>query len=470
MTDTDREILLTDGDTLLDDDADANADLKAVDHDPIILEQPTFDAVTRTPRRQRRLRLAGAAAALVAVATATVLVDRVVSQSDNTYTGFVASTSLLALNFKAEGTLQQVLVTPGERVKAGQTLAIESGQAALRSVVSGDNAAVSADQAAISALQAELAQASGSGVAAAYHNAQQAVSSSQAGAQSAAAQWAATINADEAQVSAADNQVSRSQVAQEEACAGPASTSQNCAAARSEVIYATEVASGARQTLVAAQNSARSAATAAHTAEANAQNQLQSAERALAPAESSAAGVQLHNEQAVLARDEAQATRDAANVVGMTIVAPTAGVVVTVNGTPGSEAGSAGVRQVNVAAGSTLGSPGFSLLPQAAGGAAATGATDTTDVPVITLSLGPSTSVIAEVPEGRLSHLNANTRVTVSVPAMGVHGARGSFAGLAGGPYATSNGAVYDVLFKLVTPLPASVLPGMSVNFAVVGR
>lgn len=162
--------------------------------------------------------------------------------------------------------------------------------------------------------------------------------------------------------------------------------------------------------------------------------------------------------QAQQAKDEAQLAADQVKLVETTIVAPSAGTVVAINGQVGETVTSAGIRNYSSQSqNSSAQEPAFSLLPEGPTATVKGGAAGSA-LPVIALRTSSNWQVVMLVPEGSTSAVRNGQDVTVSVPAVGLRGLRGYVQQMSPTPVTTSAGVAYQALVNIrghqrVTPL-----------------
>jgi multidrug resistance efflux pump len=87
-------------------------------------------------------------------------VPRITAADSHTFTGTVASTGVIGLNFASDGRVGQVLVRSGQQVKPGQVLAVENSSPPM-AALNADRAAIAADLAGEGELRAASGPAGG---------------------------------------------------------------------------------------------------------------------------------------------------------------------------------------------------------------------------------------------------------------------------------------------------------------------
>lgn len=187
----------------------------------------------------------------------------------------------------------------------------------------------------------------------------------------------------------------------------------------------------------------------------------------LAAARAGGAAIEVAAAHAQLARNKAQLAMDRAALVGTRIIAPSAGMVVAVNGQAGDTADAQGVRNYSFqpAAVPVTQQPEFSLLPegpqssvQAAGSAAALA------LPVIALSTSSAWHVTVLVPESMFSSIRPGQPATVSVPAAGIAALPGRVQEILATPVVTAQGMAYEALVSISDRRVRSPADGMSAD------
>jgi HlyD family secretion protein len=94
--------------------------------------------------------------AAAAVVLAVLVVSDAVTAASQTVSGALEPASAISLDFPQTGTVASVAVHPGEYVRPGQVLAVQSNRAALEGVVATDQAALQADKADLTQLRAAM--------------------------------------------------------------------------------------------------------------------------------------------------------------------------------------------------------------------------------------------------------------------------------------------------------------------------
>ncbi len=174
---------------------------------------------------------------------------------------------------------------------------------------------------------------------------------------------------------------------------------------------------------------------------------------------------QIASEKAQLATDQAQLATDRMRAAATEILAPSAGMIVATNGQPGEAVTSAGIRDYSNSSQPVTGSrePAFSLLPE---GPQSTGRTSASgsSLPVIALRVSFSWSVVAFVPEARVSGIKVGQAVTVSVPAARIKDVRGHIQEVLPNPVQSSTGPQYQAIVAITSTVPTPPLNGMAAN------
>jgi multidrug resistance efflux pump len=289
--------------------------------------------------------LGGLLIAAVCAAAVVWYVPRVASTNRKALTGSVTSSGILALNFQNSGVISVIKVNPNEAVHKGQVLAVEYAPSM--------GATIDADNAAISAVQAKIAQ----------------------------------LKSD-------------------------------------ETVYPDSI-----YPLHFAQDQA-----------------------------------QIASENAQMAMDQAQLQTDRERLAETEIIAPSAGVVIAANGQPGESVTSSGIRNYSSAA-QAQGSQGpvFSLLPEGPQSSSRSSASQSS-LPVITLRVSSTWSVVAYVPESSVSGIKSGEPVTVSVPAAVIKNVRGTILEVLPDPVQSSSGILYQAVISISGSVPSPPLNGMAAD------
>ena len=187
----------------------------------------------------------------------------------------------------------------------------------------------------------------------------------------------------------------------------------------------------------------------------------EAADPAAAPADSA----QIAADKAQLALDHAQMVTDRMRIAAAEIVAPSAGIVVAVNGQPGQAVTSSGIRYYAADSRQAPASqqPPFSLVPEGPQPVRHT-ATSGSALPVIALRVSATWYVVALIPEDSVSAIKAAQHVTISVPAAGISGLPGRIDEVLPTPAATSGGAVYQAVVTLTGRAADLPLNGMAAD------
>lgn len=187
------------------------------------------------------------------------------------------------------------------------------------------------------------------------------------------------------------------------------------------------------------------------------------AELKVQPGPSQQADIAVANAQ--LQKDQAQLLTDQASLTGTRIVAQQPGTVVAVNGQPGEQVTSLGIRDYSSVSGSTPAgmTPQFSLLPEGPQSQIkATGSQS--ELPVVALRISDSWEVVVLVPESSVSTVRAGRAVTISVPAAGISGVAGRVAEVLPTPQSTASGVAYQAVVKVFGHQDTAPLSGMSAD------
>ena len=181
------------------------------------------------------------------------------------------------------------------------------------------------------------------------------------------------------------------------------------------------------------------------------------------PGASQQADIAVANAQ--LQKDQAQLQTDQASLTGTRIVAQQPGTVVAVNGQPGEQVTSLGIRDYTSVSGSTpVGmTPQFSLLPEGPQSQIkATGSQS--ELPVVALRISDSWEVVVLVPESSVAKVRAGRDVTINVPAAGISDVAGRVAEVLPTPQATATGVAYQAVVRVFGHQDTAPLSGMSAD------
>jgi multidrug resistance efflux pump len=173
---------------------------------------------------------------------------------------------------------------------------------------------------------------------------------------------------------------------------------------------------------------------------------------------------QIASANAQMAADQAQLQTDRQHLAETEIIAPSAGVVLAANGQPGESVTAAGIRNYSSAAGAAGNQgPMFSLLPEGPQSASRSAASQAS-LPVITLRVSSTWSVVADVQEGAVSGIKLGEPVTVSVPAAGVKNVRGRVLEVLPDPVQSSSGLLYQAIISISGSVSSPPLNGMAAD------
>jgi multidrug resistance efflux pump len=183
------------------------------------------------------------------------------------------------------------------------------------------------------------------------------------------------------------------------------------------------------------------------------------------PANASVDNAQLAAAQAQLASDQAQLATDRLKVATTQIIAPSAGIVVAVNGQPGETVTSAGIRSYasDSRQQSTTQRPQFSLLPEGPQ-PVRRAATSVASLPVIALRVSTVWQVIALIPEGSVSEVKAGQKVTIDVPTARIAGLAGQVQQLIPTPVFTAQGLFYQLVIAITGRAADVPMNGMAAD------
>jgi len=422
------------------------------------------------------------------------------SASQKQYTGVVTAASVTPLNFQSSGAVENVMVHPGQLVNQGQILATQStvqarvqlaaAQAALsndQSIQVADQAAVTADQARVSgelAPQLQVAQAQQDQLQ--VTKAQDQVGQAQQQAASSAAVDQQNIDQVNAVMQSDQSKLSTDTATYAEQCLTsppPSFTQTQCADLKAQT--ASDQSTLTDQQGLATSVQAQATQTAAQDAGAVSQAQisLQMAQGLDAVQSAPSTSSTVADAQAAMARDQAQVVRDEATIskdqeavqtalvalYQLAVTAPFRAVVLAVNGQGGALADQSGVRLYGDTSATAAGQQDvglFSLLPptpQSAGTAPASNS----QLPLIEIRAATGWTVTSRVPETSLNEFRPGGRATVSIPSAGVTGVRGVVSAIDPLPVVSNGSTGYNVVVRVTSGLPVSVLSGMTADVAL---
>lgn len=183
------------------------------------------------------------------------------------------------------------------------------------------------------------------------------------------------------------------------------------------------------------------------------------------PAAAAADNAQIAADKAQLDLDNAQMVTDRMRVAAAEIVAPSAGIVVAVNGQPGQTVTSSGIRDYATDSRQAPASqqPPFSLVPEGPQPVRHV-VTSGSALPVIALRVSATWYVVALISENSVSAIKAGQHVTIGVPAARISGLPGQIDEVLPTPAATSGGAVYQAVVTLTRRAADLPLNGMAAD------
>jgi multidrug efflux pump subunit AcrA (membrane-fusion protein) len=174
--------------------------------------------------------------------------------------------------------------------------------------------------------------------------------------------------------------------------------------------------------------------------------------------------------RAQLARDEARLAADRAAIALSRIIAPAGGIVTAVDVQPGQSAAPAGVRDYVGQAAPVTPPPLFSLLPESPQVSSRPGVAGSAILPVIQLQTSRAWAVLVLVPGDEAAAVRAGEAVTVSVPADGLSGVRGTVRSVLATPVSTTEGAMYEAIVTVEGHGDDPPLDGMTANVVLARR
>jgi multidrug efflux pump subunit AcrA (membrane-fusion protein) len=171
--------------------------------------------------------------------------------------------------------------------------------------------------------------------------------------------------------------------------------------------------------------------------------------------------------RAQLARDEGQLAMDRADAAGTRIIAPSAGVVLAVNGQPGETADADGIRDYSsgLQDAPVTQRPLFSLFPEGPqSSVVAGGPGSVVSLPVIALRTSDTWQVTVLVPESSVGQIRARQAVSIDVPAASIGGVPGRIQELLATPVATAQGTGYQAVVTVLDQRQDAPPDGMAAD------
>jgi macrolide-specific efflux system membrane fusion protein len=422
------------------------------------------------------------------------------SVSQKQYAGVVTAASVTPLNFQSSGYVENVAIRPGQLVTRGQVLATQNTVqsdaqlAAARASLTNDQSVETADQAAVTAdksrvngdlspqvqtAQSQQDQLQVTKAQAQVDQAQQQAAASATVGQQNIDQVNAVVQSDQTQVSTDTSTYSE----QCQTSPPPTYTQAQCDALKAQL--ASDQAALTDQQGLATSVQAQATQTAAQDAGAVSQAQisLQMAEGLQSVQAAPAASSTVADAQAAMARDQAQVERDNATIgkdqeavqaaqlalYQLAVTAPFNAIVLAVNGQVGTLADQSGVRQYGDSTATSAGQQDtglFSLLPPTpkASGTAPSG---NSQLPLIEVRAANGWTVTSRVPETSLSEFAPSRRAAVSIPSAGVNSVKGVVSAVDPLPVVSNGSVGYNVVVRVTSELPVSVLSGMTADVAL---
>lgn len=398
-----------------------------------------------------------------ALVLAAVLTTRALATSASTnFSGVLTAASPIQLNFPQAGTITSIDVSPGQTVQVGQVIATQQNTALAQQVVS-DHVALASDLQRLGELLGPAAKVTLAQATVAYNKSQSEAAVSEARGATAVAQGQGRLQAAQSQLSSANVQLAADNQSYASRCSKGLGES-GCAALNRLV----QLDQGAVATDTARVQTAQAALTAAEGIDATlasiATSELNIAAH-INPSISASLAVEISAARDAIAHDQAQLANDIAALNGATIVAPAAGIVVSVNGTPGEIAGGGGTR-TGSSSGSAL--PGSQTSGSSPGPSSVSGSSSGVQ-PLVTIDANPGLEAIAQVPEAYISQIYLGEPATVTVDALGGHSYVGRVLLKEPAPVNVQGTVFYDVVIGPAGPTwpTASLLPGMTANITI---
>ena len=351
----------------------------------------------------------------------------------------VVSSGDIPLNFPQAGMLSAIKVSAGDKVSAGQVIAVESVPG-LSGAVTAAAQAVTGDKQEIVVLKNLLASAeTSSGTSASQTQASYAQQLAAANNQLATAEnsFAAAKTAGVAAVNQLDALIAADQSQVATACAGGGAGSASCLADK-HILLADQASLAQEQATVASE-------------EAQAASTVATDQRAIADLQASSGisggGIGVQGIEADIAAAQNQLTRDESVLAAAQVKAgsqllraPVAGTVVSVDGAIGEAISGSGVSNVAPSGNSLSVQPGFQLFP---GSSSPSSAASQTAVAVIA---GPRvTTLDALVPQSQIGMVRVGERATFYPSASGFSPLRGRVQQVFPKPTVVGGNLVYEV-------------------------
>jgi multidrug efflux pump subunit AcrA (membrane-fusion protein) len=403
----------------------------------------------------RRIVVASLVVALLIalLGTAVYLVNEA---SAGTYSAVIVPANLVDLSFQQSAPLLSIEVRPGEHVRAGQILAVQSNKV--------DQLALLLATATLNSAAAHLAALTGSAgtrLGAEESGLRSRIAADQSRLAALDAAYTAQRTAAAAVLSADQSIVTAAEQLQALTCStasGGSSEQVRCLDARLEVERArAKVASDEEQSaLLATRSQERTSALSAD---------ISSREAALAALTSAGTGITPASAEAIrqarlqLAQARLAVAIDRAKLAQFSLRSPVSGTVLRVDGIPGEIVGPGGVRGDSLGSAAIPSTASFHLFPEPSGPSSSGLGSS---APVVTIVTGRRWQVLAEIPESTVTSLRRGAAAVFQFQDFGGLSERCRMSEIV--PVAIESGSTleYEVTFRLLSRAPRGTLPGMS--------
>lgn len=414
----------------------------------------------RSAGLRTRTRVVIVLALTAAIVVAAVVTTRALAVSTSTnFAGVLAAETPIELDFQSTGTLEQIYVTPGENVTAGQILATLDSTVQAQDVKS-DELALASDEQRLAQLLGKSGQLAEQQAAQEYQKVQALASAQEQRGASTVDEENGILQADQSQEDAISNQLAADQAAYNTKCKGLGQP--GCASLARDVSLDTAALSAAEGKVATVQ----AALDAAQSVD-NTLTSLASTEQSLAEAQAQTVSpelaVDISDARDLVAQDLAKLVADKQALEDDTLVATAPGKVVSTAGERGELVGPSGADRGSPTSGSSV--PGGS----ASGGPSTVSGQGLTTEPLITIDAAPGLEAIAQVPEVDITTLKIGQGATVTVDAISGSAFRAVVQSIVQVPVDVQGSVYYDVV--LVPPAGSSwagdLLPGMTASISV---
>jgi len=404
----------------------------------------------------RRIVVASLVVALL-IALLGAAVYLVNEASAGTYSAVIVPANLVDLSFQQSAPLLSIEVRPGEHVRAGQILAVQSNKV--------DQLALLLATATLTSAAAHLAALTGSAgtrLAAEESGLRSRIAADRSRLAALQAAYTAQRTAEAAVLSADQSIVTSAEQLQALTCstasAAGSSEQVRCLDARLEVERAqAKVASDEEQSaLLATRSQERTGALSAD---------ISSREAALAALSSAGTGITPASAEAIrqarlqLAQARLAVAIDRAKLAQFSLRSPVSGTVLRVDGIPGEIVGPGGVRGDSLGSEAIPSTASFHLFPEPSGPSSSGLGSS---APVVTIVTGRRWQVLAEIPQSTVTSLRRGAAAVFQFQDFGGLSERCRMSAIV--PVAIDSGSTleYEVTFRLLSRAPRGTLPGMS--------